>query len=365
MYLLQRRDDELRRVIPSKDKKYGYNVPIGLAGQYMEFSNTRTVDGVHDHRRAFYSRWVKAEKEDKRLKALRGEGNLGWDDDLRRDVRAQIKFLENPIHVNILGVQIDTDGKEIFYNDELAQLLDEFENLPNTADPKFASLTSLEVARLNGFSAMRETLRDFDRSLNTVYDIDPLAEEVFTGAEQKKDLMLNTLYDIAGAKDKDALLKSFNLPPFLSLSEFDLTPKELFDMIKEWGHRYQAAQFYPTMYKFYLLTNLILFMRLQQIEIPSSQTLAELKDPTGKTLMGVWGGEFFDVQQEIYDILKNDEDDEGGKIYQSYMEKMTEMDLKFIDAGFYSIYYYIYLFSRQVRRNFQKNRFLCRNPINS
>jgi len=344
MFCLELRENQLtRREVDEDNKKYAAKSYTSLAGQvdaYTDYDNNRWIQReggkkIFDHRRGAYNRFKKMSDEDQAL-LTRGEGGkTGWDKQLRTNLNAVLAFLSKPQKLDILGVQIQTNGEEIFYNDQLAELLNEYEN--NRTDAKFTPY----INYLEGFLTMRNVLRDA-RAWGLVWGLGEgrgKENEALDRLEAKKDLELAHIYDVVGDEDRSKLLKIINVAPFVTPGEMPVTPATVLETIKEFGHRYKTTQFYPTMFKLYEFANLSLVMRMSQLEIPDIRSLAQAVDPTGEIRFGVWGEHFikalgpewrqaFLLQKTLWENAQN----------LGYIEKLTLLDVTLAEQGFFEMY---------------------------
>lgn len=344
MFCLEGRKDSLRRLL-EKDVDVSYSVGPGQGGEYCGYDNDRWIqkkgkERVFDHRREVYKHFGEMFDEDAELLLIlsrRGRGKAGWDEDLRKDVKTTLGFLQSSQSITIDGVTIETNGEEIFYNDQLAKLLDRYEEVRNT--PQAANqFSSQDIENLENFLTMRNVLRD-QRAWGWVYSLDLNESDMFNRLEQKKDLMLATLYDMAGGPAKDAMRKLINVPPFQTMGEMPITPASILAAALEFGHRYQKVQFYPTLFKVYQFAETCLMMRMSQLEIPDAQTLAKAIDPTGDIRFGVWGEEFKKVLGPEWQQLFKDQK----ALWEvaadlGFLEKMVLLETTLAEKGFYEMY---------------------------
>jgi len=365
MYCLQQRDSTLRMAIP-EGGELSTLVPQGRAGEFCAYDNDRTIliEGqekpVHDHRRAFFDRMRKTRDKDKDLVQTRGRGVVGWDDELRGNVNKAIDFLTNPIvKQEILGVEIETEGGEIFYNDKLAELLYKYEKNPTSS--RFSSLNNAQKTLLENFLNMRNCLQD-QRALGLVWSLDEDDPEALDRIEGRKDLMIPTLYNMSGEEVRKEMLTLLDLAPFRTLAEATVTPGQILETAKKFGQRFQNAQKYPTLHKFYLFANMVMMMRMRDLEIPSIKDLDQVINPQGEVQWGVWGtdemlaekgyklkqegflGNYYRARMELEKELQE----------MGYMEKMLNQKRVLIGNGLFDSW------SKAVKQNFLEEFFFER-----
>ncbi|MBU1323092.1 hypothetical protein KKE48_00230 [Patescibacteria group bacterium] len=344
MFCLELRENQMtRREVDEDNRPLADKSYTSLAGQvdaYTDYDNNRWIqregqEKIYDHRRGVYNRLKKMSDEDQALLTQGEGGKTGWDKQLRTNLNAVLAFLSKPQKLDILGVQIQTNGEEIFYNDQLAELLNDYES--NRNDPKFAN----DKNYLEAFLAMRNVLRDA-RAWGLVWGLGEgrgKENEALDRLEAKKDLELVHMYDVVGDEDRSKLLKIINVAPFVTPGEMPVTPATVLETIKEFGHRYKATQFYPTMFKLYEFANLSLVMRMSQLEIPDIRTLAQAVDPSGDIRFGAWGEKFIQALgpewHQAYLLQK-----QLGQLSQElgFLDKLTLLEVALAERGFYEMY---------------------------
>lgn len=346
-YGLQQRDGKLRRVVPRSGRP-GYHAGTGELGEYCEFDNKRK-----DHRQGIFQRLDTVRNEDKALVKKRSLGKAGYSDALRNEVDFVLQFLSagnlgpNGLITAIAGVDINLQPGEIFYNDDLGNLLREYET--NANDPKFLGLRQNELSLLDSLIRMRDVLQS-QAAWGEVWSLDPEEEEVFTGQEDRKDLMFATMYNFAGKDYRDAIIQLISAAPFQSLYELNITPAAIFDTIIKFGQkcRMQSAQTWPSMYKLYLFASTVIEMRTTQMEVPSADSLDQATNPMGEIKLGAWGQEMFTARKIKVEGLMVEAEKEHEKIYAflkgrvngdrlsfSYLEHMSKLRLIMIGHGHY------------------------------
>lgn len=347
-YGLQQRDGKLRRVVP-KTGRTGYHAGTGELGEYCEYDNKRK-----DHRQGVFQRIEEVRKEDRVLIGKRGNGKAGYGEILRQEVDFVLnEFLseknlgKNGLKMKIAGVDINLQAGEIFYNDALGNLLREYETNPN--DSKFKDLQKDQKDLLGSLIRMRDVLQS-QVAWGEVWSLDPEEEEMFTGQEDRKDLMFASMYNFAGKDYRDAIIQLISAAPFQSLYELNITPAAIFDTIIKFGQkcRFQSAQTWPSMYKLYLFASTVIEMRMSQMEVPSADSLDQATSPMGDIKLGAWGEKMITARDARVEGIMVEAEKEHEKIYAflkgrangerlsfSYLEHMSKLRLIMIGHGFY------------------------------
>jgi len=347
-YCLQQRDPSLRTRVPAKGR-LNRPVPVGRMGEYCPYDNDRVITDVegrehYDHREAFYSRIEAMYAQDQSFQVKperKGKGKAGWDNGLRKQVSQMLGFLKDKRDDTIRGVRIQTNGQEIFFNDELAKLLYKYEIIQGTPEAQI-QYPPQEIALLDQYLNMRQVLRDI-RAPGLVWSLDKDDPEVLDRLEARNDLMVATLYNLNGEKARISLLHLMEVAPFRTLGEQRVTPGMILETAKELGHRFQDAQKYPCLYKFYLFAMIVIEMRMRDLELASMSDLDKVIDPQGEVQYGVWGmgemvaehgyelkekgilGDYYRARRQIEEELQE----------MGYLDKMKDQRMTLIGHGHY------------------------------
>lgn len=351
MYLLElndRRHDLTRKYMSEAEEIQidgeAMTATPGQTGEYLNYQNERRKrkkgekEWSYDHRRAVFERIQAIWTDDLASTAGGGEGKAGWNEPLNAElfgndvtvrdaVSAFINFMGEDFSgsraININGVEIDKRANEIFYNDELAALLNEFEADPN--NPAYAP----HRGRLTGFLFMREVLRDH-RCWGFVFDLNDneVQERVFNNM----DITFVENYDIAANAAKALLSKLTRASAVDDVYALKVTPAEIEEAATEFGHRRHNTQNNWPLVRFLAFIEAAMLRRLTEMEIASMQDLMQYIDPMGKVKLG--------VSQEIQAVLGLRKETYlahrsllGKMEEKGYMQKMKDLRLVLAEKG--------------------------------
>lgn len=338
MLALQLRDKPLRRVVEAGDE-VNYKVSPGLAAEFMVYTNERwrkkkgEKERKFDHRRGVLKRFVEVLREDSGLIKERGRGKTGLDMELiegsgvtvkqamikvLKDFKGKIEKKDGTAKI-IDGVEIQTNGHEIFYDDKVAELLvryEEYKKAGGVGNPEFDKNLEMLESLLN----LRNVLRDH-RAWGLVWSIDE--PEVRARLEKLKDFEYAERYIHAGADPKKHLLELVNADPFQGLEEMALTPDAVMKTFNNMGHRLLGHLYERNMFKLMTFAEIVVLNRAGQLEIPDAQTLRKMIDPQGDIRVGTM------AVSEVHGAIWNEMKELG------YMDKLVQLRLMLIDEGFY------------------------------
>ncbi|PIR92564.1 hypothetical protein COU01_01070 [Candidatus Falkowbacteria bacterium CG10_big_fil_rev_8_21_14_0_10_44_15] len=317
----------------------------GQAGDYLNYQNTRYKikrgqkpdQGEYDHRRGVFDRIKWVLDEDMRLLGEGKQGKAGLNDRLNPDdqrsltVRQAMQNFVNFLSLDLSGtrslrldgINIDKRANEIFYNDELAILLNQFE-----ADSTNARFTA-QRQFFEGFLNMRNVLRD-SRCWGFVFDL--VDSEVHKRLGKNMDLTFAEGYDIGATKSLDLLKKMIRLPASDDIYSMRVTPGQVLEGITEFGHRRSNSQNYWPLARFIAFAEAAMLRRLTQLEIASAQDLSKYIDPMGEVQLGAaeelekligWHKDIYAAHRSVLGEISN----------LSYMEKMTQLRLELARQG--------------------------------
>jgi len=339
MFALQLRTKPLRRAVIKTTDRVNFKVPPGLVGDFMVYTNDRQKNGVFDHREEVFKRFVKVLEEDEGLIDERNRGKAGWDMDLierggvtvREAVKKMIEDFGEAIDVTIDGVEIQTNGNEIFYNDEVAELLvryEEYEDAGGKGNAEFDNNLEMLKSLLN----LRNVLRDH-RAWGLVWSIDE--PEVMDRLEMLKDFDYAERYIHGGGEAKKNILELVNADPFQGLEEMKLTPDSVLKTFSNMGHRLLGHLYERNFFKLMAFAEMVVLTRAGQLEIPDAKTLRQMIDPGGETRVGTVA-----VSRALKEGGKVPGSEAHGAIWDQmrelgYMEKLVQLRLMLINVGFY------------------------------
>lgn len=350
MYLLElndRRHDLVRKYMNEDEEIQIEGEPMtatpGQTGEYLNYQNERRkrnkgeTDWNYDHRRAVFERILAMQTADTESRNSGGQGKAGWNDRLHPDdlnsltVRQAVdafvllaqRDYGGPYQLEINGVIIDKNAGEIFYNDELAALLNDFEANPN--DPVFNQHRNELFAFLN----MREVLRDH-RCWGFVFDLNDT--EVHERLFNNMDLTFVENYDIAANEAKSLLIKLTRAPATDDVYALKVTPGQILEAATEFGHRRHNSQNYWPTLRFLGFIEAAMLRRLTEMEIASIQDLSKYIDPMGEVQLGAYEEvqKLIGARAEIFSAhraLLGHIDSKG------YMEKMKDQRLVLAEKG--------------------------------
>ncbi len=305
----------------------------GQTGEFLGYQNGRLKikkdenNGVYDHRQTVFDRIRTQFEEDTRLLRERGFGKAGWDEPLRRKVNRVINFLQRDFSgANRLIIDnkvIEKNAGEIFYNDDLADLLDDFKDKPN--NPAYADHTN----ELSEFLNMREVLRD-SRSWGFVFDLyDP---EVHKRLNKNMDLTFVENYDIAANESAKMIREMSNGKAFEDVYTIQVTPAKVLEAVEHMGHRRNGLQNYWPVFRLLEFVEMAMMKRLSEMEIASAQDLQKMVDSMGDVQLGAKEKvkELLGITDDLWEARKTI----VGKIESiGYMEEMTLSRLELQKRG--------------------------------
>lgn len=299
MYLLELndRDHSLVRKITEEGevitiKGKPMTATPGQSGEYQNYMNDRfnETTGIYEHRRGVYDRIKNMGIMDAQLVRERKFGKAGWDEALYKDIEGKevivrkaveqfVSFCSQAVNITIGDVKIEKGVDEIFYNDELAVLLNDFEADPN--NPAFAQHKN----DLVGFLNMRNVLRDYNRTWGFVFDLnDP---EVQARLFNNQDLTFAERYDLAANKSRGILFKELCRSTAIDdIYAMKGTPGKILEAITEFGQRRHVTQNYWPMFRLIEFTEAAMMRRLTEMEIASAKDLLQMVDPMGEVQLG-------------------------------------------------------------------------------
>jgi len=346
MFALQLRKKPLRRMVEKGDE-VNYKVPPGLAAEFMVYSNWRKRKGKDDkkekfdHREGVFNRFLEVLKEDGDLISERGRGKAGLGMELvensgitvRKAMLTVLEDFSRSIDETIDGVEINTNGHEIFYNDEVAELLvryEEYRDAGKTGNADFDDADKQK--RLKSLLNLRNVLRDH-RAWGLVWSIDE--PEVIKRLEHLKDFEYAERYIHSGADPKKHLLELVKADPFQSLEEMKLTPDAVLKTFTNMGHRLLGHLYERNIGKLFLFAEQVVLIRASQLEIPDAKTLRQMIDPQGEVRVGAASGSYDPIKDGEVAMSKV-----HGAIWDKmrelgYMKKILQLRLRLINEGFY------------------------------
>ncbi|MBU1322864.1 hypothetical protein KKE75_02290, partial [Patescibacteria group bacterium] len=350
MYLLeiQGRRSDLKRIFTDEGEKIIINgkwmtATPGQSGEFLNYQNERIKKkkgeegGEYDHRRGVYSRIAAMNDKNAKLLIEKGFGMAGWDDrvipgdsnslTIREAVANFVDFCRKDLSgvntVTINNVLIDKGPDEIFYNDELAVLLNDFEADSN--NPAFAQ----DKALLDGFLNMRNVLRNLT-CWGFTFDLnDP---EVQKRLFNNQDLTFVEKYDLAAHESKGLLAKLIRAEATSDVYALQVTPAQVLEAVTEFGHRRSKSQNYWPMMRFLGFVEAAMLRRLTEMEIASMQDLTKYIDPMGQVKLGATEEiqKLLGIRRETYFAHKSLLGEIENK---GYMEKMKDQRLVLAEKG--------------------------------
>jgi len=269
----------------------------GQTGEYLNYQNERRKrnkgesEWNYDHRRGVFERIQAMQSEDVQSRTAGGAGKAGWDERInpnnprgltvRQAVDAFVIFMQRdysgPNQLVINGATIDKGANEIFYNDELATLLNEFEANPN--NPAFARNKNELFAFLN----MRDVLRDH-RCWGFVFDLND--QEVHKRLFNNMDITFVENYDIAASESKNLISELTKARAYEDIYALEVDPDKVLKAIEAMNHRRHGSQNYWPMYRLLQFIEGAMMRRLTEMEIASAKDLLQMVDPMGQVQLG-------------------------------------------------------------------------------
>lgn len=271
---------------------------MGQTGEYQNYQNERfkkkkgEKEGFYDHRRGVFD-WIKGmQAKDEEMRRNGGSGKVGWDEQLnpkifrdltvRKAVDIFVRFLGQDFSGDrklvINGATIDKGANEIFYNDDLAELLNDFIANPN--DPAFAD----HREELTNFLVMREVLRDLGRCWGFAFDLnDP---DVHQRVFNNQDLTFVENYDIPASESASLINELTQAAAYEDVYAIKVTPEKILEAIEHMKHRRHGLQNYWPMFRLLRFVEMAMMRRLTEMEIASAQDLAKMIDPMGEVQLG-------------------------------------------------------------------------------